>query len=57
MFSSLSRKKAAMKKLIAALREKYAYASVLAVADETRSWSVSRSGTGIASGGRIGGTG
>ncbi|MBO4791132.1 MAG: hypothetical protein J5592_02510, partial [Clostridia bacterium] len=57
MFSSIARQKPAMRELIAALRKKYAYASILAVADESRSWSVSGSGTSIVSGGRMGGSG
>ncbi len=57
MFPTLSRQKPAIKKLVAELRKKYAYASLLAVADDNRSWSVSRSGINIVSGGRMGGTG
>ena len=57
MFSSIARQKPAMRELIAALRKKYAYASILAVADESRAWSVSGSGTSIVSGGRMGGSG
>ena len=57
MFRSIARQKPAMRKLVAALREKFRYASVLAVEDESKSWSVSRSGINIAQGGRIGGTG
>ncbi|MBO4413775.1 MAG: TldD/PmbA family protein [Clostridia bacterium] len=53
----MSRQKPAMKKLVAELRKKYAYASVLAVADANRSWSVSRSGINIVSGSWMGGTG
>ncbi|MBR5767244.1 MAG: TldD/PmbA family protein [Clostridia bacterium] len=57
MFPAISRQKPAMKKLVAELRKKYAYASVLAVADANRSWSVSRSGINIVSGSWMGGTG
>lgn len=57
MFSSIDRAKPGLKKLIAALREEYAYASVLAVEDDSRSWSVSRSGVNISSSGMGGGAG
>ena len=48
MFEVIDRVKPGLQKLIAALRETYPYASVLAVADDGRSWSVSRSGVSIA---------
>ncbi|MBO7375995.1 MAG: hypothetical protein J6V01_02725, partial [Clostridia bacterium] len=57
MFQSIARQKPALRKLVAALREKFRYASVLAVEDESKSWSVSRSGISISQGGRMGGTG
>jgi TldD protein len=57
MFDSIDVLKPALKKLIGELRKEYAYASVLAVADDTRSWSISSSGRSISSGGWIGGTG
>ena len=47
MFETIDRVKPGLKKLVAALRETYPYASVLAVADDGRSWNVSRSGVSI----------
>ena len=57
MFDSLETKIPALKALVGTLREKYAYASVLAVADDARSWRVGRSGVNIRSGSFGGGTG
>lgn len=57
MFPSIDRAKPGLQKLVAALRETYPYASVLAVADDCRSWRVSRSGTAISANGMGGGTG
>lgn len=57
MFDSLDRAKPGLKKLIAELRKKYAYASVLAVADDGRTWTVSRGGTSIRTRVLCGGTG
>ena len=48
MFSTIDRVKPGLKKLIAALRERYPYASVLAVADDSRAWQVRRTGVVIA---------
>ena len=56
MFETINRVKPGLKKLVAALRETYPYASVLAVADDSRSWGVSRSGTAISTPG-MGGAG
>ena len=56
MFSGLDSQKPGLKRLVAALKEVYPYASVLAVADSSRSWSISRNGVNIDSG-RFGGTG
>ena len=42
-----------MKKLIAVLRQDYAYASVLASESDERSWNISRSGSGISMGGMV----
>ena len=47
MFETINRVKPGLKKLVAALRETYPYASVLAVADDSRSWGVSRSAAAI----------
>lgn len=47
MFEHLDRVKPALKKLVAELRKDYDYASVLAVEDDSRSWSVSRQGVRI----------
>ncbi len=57
MFASVERGKPALKNLIKMLREDYAYASVLAVEDDSRSWRVSRSGTVIGTSGLGGGNG
>lgn len=55
MFSSIDRVKPGLQELIRVLRETYPYASVLAVADDSRSWRVSRSGVSISfSGGGVG---
>ncbi len=57
MFSSIDRAKPGLQKLITALREAYPYASVLAVADDNRSWGVSRTGVNISTSGEFGGSG
>ena len=57
MFEVIDRVKPGLQKLIAALRETYPYASVLAVVDDSRSWSISRGGIGISTAGMGGGTG
>ncbi len=57
MFEIIDRVKPGLQKLIAALRETYPYASVLAVADDSRSWSISSGGINISASGRGGGTG
>ena len=57
MFSTIDRVKPGLQKLIAALGEDYPYASVLAVADDARSWRVSRAGVNIAATGMGGGGG
>ena len=57
MFPTIDRAKPGLIKLVAALRERYAYASVLAVADDSRRWAGSRAGVNIAAGGMGGGTG
>ena len=57
MFEIIDQVKPGLKKLIAALREAYPYASVLAVADDARSWNISRRGIGIARPRMGGGTG
>ena len=57
MFSSIDRAKPGLKKLVAALRETYPYASVLAVADDSRAWQISRAGVNISATGMGGGTG
>ncbi|MDE7261387.1 MAG: hypothetical protein K2N78_04910, partial [Oscillospiraceae bacterium] len=57
MFETIDRVKPGLKKLIAALRETYPYASVLAVADDGRSWSISRGGISIGASRMGGGTG
>ena len=56
MFEIIDRVKPGLQKLIRVLREAYPYASVLAVADDNRSWSISRGGISISAAGR-GGTG
>ena len=57
MFPSIDRVKPGLQKLIRALGETYPYASVLAVADDSRSWRISRTGVNIAASGMTGGTG
>ena len=57
MFSNLDNIKPALKALVSALREDYPYASVLAVEDAWRRWSVSRQGVNIDASGFGGGTG
>ena len=57
MFSNLDNIRPALKSLVAALREDYPYASVLAVEDAWRRWSVSRQGVSIDASGFGGGTG
>lgn len=57
MFSNLDNIKPALKTLVASLREDYPYASVLAVEDAWRRWSVSRQGVNIDASGFGGGTG
>ena len=57
MFSSIARQRPALKKLVAGLREKFAYASVLAVADDNRGWSVSQSDRSVITGSSMGGCG
>ncbi len=57
MFSSIDRVKPGLKKLIAALREEYSYASVLAVEEDSRSWHISRGGVSISASGMGGGNG
>lgn len=49
MFERLDAVKPALQKLIAALRERYAYASVLATDEHFRSWHVSKNGVTISS--------
>ena len=57
MFQIIDQVKPGLQKLVRALREAYPYASVLAVADENRSWRISRGGINISASGRGGGTG
>ena len=57
MFEIIDRVKPGLQKLIRTLRERYPYASVLAVADENRRWSINRSGVNISASGTGGGTG
>ena len=57
MFEELEKLKPALHALAAKLREKYAYASVLATAERFRSWRVSRNGISVGSAGAIRGTG
>ena len=49
MFERLETQRPALKKLIAALREQYAYASVLATEERYRSWRTSKNGVSISS--------
>ena len=57
MFQSLDGLIPSLKELVRQLRQQYAYASVLAVQDDNRSWRISRSGVSIRSGGFGGGNG
>ena len=57
MFERLEAQKPALKKLIAALREHYAYASVLATTERYRSWNVSKNGIRLSASGLDGGDG
>jgi len=57
MFNSLARQKPALRRLITELRRDFAYASVLAVADDNRSWRISRQGKSITTGSNMGGRG
>lgn len=57
MFEQLEQIKPALKQLIGALKEDYAYASVLAVEDDSRSWRIGKSGTSIGTSGLGGGCG
>ena len=57
MFPSIDRAKPGLKKLIAALRETYPYASVLAEANDERDWSANRTGINIAASGTGGAAG
>ncbi len=57
MFERLDAVKPALQKLIAALRERYAYASVLATAERFRSWKVSKNGISLSASGLDGGDG
>ena len=51
MFEHLDEIRPALKKLVEALRREYAYASVLASDSDERSWSISRTGSAISTGG------
>ena len=51
MFENLTELRPALKKLVAALDEKFKFASVLAVSERFRSWRASRSGISIGSAG------
>ncbi len=57
MFSTIDRAKPGLQALIRALGKTYPYASVLAVADDSRAWRVSRTGINIMAAGTGGGTG
>ena len=57
MFEILDTIKPALRELITELRKEYAYASVLAVADDARSWRVGKSGVSIGTSGLGGGDG
>ncbi len=57
MFEVLDQLKPALKQLVTELRADYAYASVLAVCDDSRSWRVGKSGTSIGMSGMGGGDG
>ena len=54
MFEKLDELKAPLQELVAALRKNYAYVSVLASDSDERSWSISRSGPSIGTGGLTG---
>jgi len=57
MFETLDQLKPALRQLVTELRAEYAYASVLAVADDSRSWRIGKSGTSIGTSGMGGGDG
>ena len=57
MFSSFDSVKPALGRLVARLRETYPYASLLAVEDLSRQWTVSRAGVNINASGMGGGSG
>ncbi len=57
MFEQLDVAIPALKKLVAEMKKEYAYASVLAVCDDSRSWRIGRSGVNISSGSFGGGSG
>lgn len=57
MFETLDQLKPALRQLVTELRAEYAYASVLAVCDDSRSWRIGKSGTSIGTSGMGGGDG
>lgn len=57
MFESMDDKIPGLKTLISRLRDKYDYASVLAVMDDSRSWRIGKNGVSIGTGGFGGGNG
>lgn len=57
MFEKLDIVKPALKNLVSELRKKYAYASVLAVQDDSRTWRINRAGKRINNVGLCGGSG
>lgn len=57
MFEKLDIVKPALKNLVSELRKKYAYASVLAVQDDSRTWRINRAGKRINNVGLGGGSG
>lgn len=57
MFEKLDIVKPALKNLVSELRKKYAYASVLAVQDDSRAWRINRAGKRINNVGLGGGSG
>ncbi|MBQ3155153.1 MAG: hypothetical protein IJB88_07960, partial [Clostridia bacterium] len=57
MFETLDQIKPALRQLVTELRAEYAYASVLAVCDDSRSWRIGKSGTSIGTSGMGGGDG
>lgn len=57
MFEKLDIVKPALKNLVSKLRKKYAYASVLAVQDDSRAWRINRAGKRINNVGLGGGSG